>query len=101
MERALKLVEASEEREHLHAVAGDIIHAMPKRLDRLEVDLDRTALALSRMGKEFLEARLSLSDKMMVEEAVQSAFGGGQVRQSIEARVARRWVEGTADDPQG
>lgn len=90
--RAQKLVEESEHREHIHQVAGDLLLAVPQRLDRLEIDLDRTALALSKMGEDFLEARLPLSDKNEVDEAVQSAFGGGRMRTSVD-RLARRWLQ--------
>lgn len=89
--RALKLVESSEMKAHLQQVAGDIILALPQRLDQMERHLDRTALALSKMGQDFLEARLPLSDKNEVDEAVQPAFGGGKMRTSVE-RLAQRWV---------
>lgn len=75
--RALKLIEQSEQSEHIHQVAGDIIQGVPRRLERLEIDLDRTALALSKMGESFLEARLPLDDKTRVDQAVLPAFGGG------------------------
>lgn len=89
--RAQKLVEQSTHREHIQQIAGDILLAVPQRLDRLEIDLDRTALALSKMGEEFLDARLPLGDKTMVDEAVQPAFGGGKMRTSVE-RLAQRWI---------
>jgi len=91
VERALALVEKSPEKEHLYQVAGDIISGMPKRLERIEMALDRTGFALSKMGIDFLEARLPLSEKMLVEEAIQSAFGKSQFRQSI-ARVADKYM---------
>ena len=90
--RAQKLVEGSKQKEHLYTVAGDIIEAAPQRLEQLNVALDRTALALSKMGEDFLESRLSLSDKTMVEEAVASAFGKGSPRKSLAVRVADRYL---------
>jgi len=91
--RAEKLVEGSEEKEHLYQVAGDIIQAVPQRLQSLERALDRTSLALSKMGESFLEARLPLSDKTMVDEAVEAAFGGGGTKHSTPVqRVAARWA---------
>ena len=80
LNRAQKLVDQSEHTEHLHQVAGDIIFGIPRRLERLELDLDRTSLALAKMGETFLEARLPLHDKNQVEEAVMPAFGGGSHR---------------------
>lgn len=89
--RAVSLAESSEAKEHIQQVAGDILLAVPKRLDDLERHLDRTALALAKMGEDFLEARLPLSDKTEVEEAVQPAFGGGKMRTSVD-RLAYRWM---------
>lgn len=89
--RAVALAEESEAKEHIQQVAGDILLAVPQRLDHLERHLDRTALALSKMGEDFLEARLPLSDKTEVEEAVQPAFGGGKMRTSVD-RLTRRWM---------
>ena len=90
--RASALVEASEEKEHIYQVAGDIVTAAPERLDNLLVALDRTALALSRMGDEFLSSRLSLADKTMVDEAIESAFGASHKRESAEQKLAARWL---------
>jgi len=89
--RCEKLVEHSTHREHLYQVAGDIIVDMPGRLRKLEVALDRTALALSGMGEEFLSARLPLSEKQLVEEATQPGFGGHRHRHSVKT-VAREWL---------
>jgi hypothetical protein len=89
--RVQKLVEQSTHREHIEQIAGDILLAVPKRLDHLEIDLDRTALALIKMGEEFLDARLPLSDKVRVEEAVMPAFGGGKMRTSVD-KLAQRWL---------
>lgn len=96
VERATSLVETSEERDHLYQVAGDLIMGFPQRLDRLILALDRTSLALSRMGQEFLESRLPLADKSMVDEAVQAAFGAAQHRQSSDVvkRIARLYLKG-------
>jgi len=90
--RAIRLVDASEEKEHLYQVAGDIIVGIPKRLGQLEIDLDRTGLALSKMGAEFLSARLSLSDKAMVDEAVEPAFGRSTPKDSDVDKLARRFM---------
>lgn len=94
--RAEKLVEQSEAKEHIKQMAGDILLAVPQRLTQLERHLDRTALALSKMGEDFLEARLPLTDKNEVEEAVQPAFGGGAMRTSVD-RLAQRWLAAVMD----
>lgn len=92
LNRALKLVEQSEQKEHIQQVAGDLVKGAPVRLEKLEMDLDRTSLALSKMGETFLEARLSLHDKNHVTEAVMPAFGGGQHRYgSAVDRLATRY----------
>ncbi len=97
--RIEKLVAASDKRDHLYQVAGDIILGAPKRLDALDNALDRTALALSKMGVTFLEARLPFSDKQMVEEATDAAFGGGMSRESVADRLTNRWLRKEAGDP--
>ena len=93
LNRAEKLVAESTHKEHIHQVAGDILQAVPRRLERLEIDLDRTSLALAKMGETFLEARLPLHDKNEVDEAVTPAFGGGGVRfASAVDRVVTRYL---------
>ena len=92
--RVMELVHKSPYRDHLHQVAGDIIQGLPQRLDSLDTNLDRTGLALAKMGQDFLESRLPLSDKNLVDEAVGAAFGKGQDRHSAMARrVARYWMQ--------
>jgi hypothetical protein len=95
--RAMKLVEQSDHTEHLHQVAGDLILAAPRRLEKLELDLDRTSLALAKMGESFLEARLPLHDKTQVEEAVKPAFGGGGMRYAVE-QLSLRWVQAAIEN---
>jgi hypothetical protein len=93
--RANALVAESSEREHIYQVAGDIIEALPRRLTLLSLALDRTGLALAKMGEDFLGSRLPLSDKTMVEEAVQAtSFGGSQVRHSAAQHLAKRYLAG-------
>lgn len=97
--RAQKLVDNSPHKEHLYQIAGDIIVSLPQRLDALKVSLDRTGLALSKMGVDFLESRLPLSEKVLVEEAVQSAFGKANPRHSrLISRVADRYLQNQEDE---
>ncbi len=101
VERVMKLVEASDHKEHIYQVAGDAIEAMPKRIDALELALDRTSLALSKMGEEFFDSRLPLSDKVMVDEAISAAFGGTGSKHSMAAKVADRYMRADLNPPLG
>ena len=92
--RAKQLVDTSKEKDHLYQVAGDLILAFPQRMDHLIVALDRTSLALSKMGEEFLTSRLPISDQTMVDEAIEAAFGKSTPRQSMTARVTDRYIKG-------
>lgn len=93
LDRALKLIEGSDHKEHFYQMAGDIITGAPRLLDMLDQDLDRTLLALAKMGDEFLDSRLPLTDKVMVEEAVEAAFGKPRSRVSLAERIADRYLK--------
>jgi hypothetical protein len=86
----MKLVEKSTHRDHIHQVAGDLIHAVPQRLDALDAHLDRTTLALIKMGEDYYKSRLSLSDKALVEDTIKSTTF---VRQSQARRLAKFYVQ--------
>jgi len=101
IERVMKLIEASDRKEHIYQVAGDIIEAMPKRVSALALALDRTSLALSKMGGEFFDSRLPLSDKVMVDEAIEAAFGRHQIKHSTVSRVAERYLNSDLNPPLG
>lgn len=91
--RALKLVEGSSAKDHLYEVAGDLIHAVPQRLEALEIDLDRTSYALSVLGEDTLRERLPISDRKIVDEAVERSkpiFGPSLKRSSV--RVAEAFL---------
>jgi len=92
--RGLALAEGSPEKDHIYQMAGDIILGLPKRLARLETVLDRTSLALSKMGEDFLSARLPLSEKQLVEDTVESAGG---FRKSRVEGLASRWLRKQAE----
>lgn len=89
--RALQIVENSPAKEHIYQRAGDIIEGIPERLDQIDIALDRTSLALAKMGEDFLDARLPISDKRLVEEAVSSAFGKPKQKESVSERIARKY----------
>ena len=90
--RALKIVEQSSHKGHIHQVAGDLVQAIPEKLDRLETDLDRTSLALARMGQDFLVNRLSLSDRHKIEEAIASVSHVSGHEKSSEHRLALQYL---------
>lgn len=92
--RGLKLADESPEREHIYQVAGDILTNLPERLTRLEILLDRTALALTKMGEDFLGARLPFSEKQLVEDSIEPAGG---FRKGHVEEVASRWLRRQAD----
>lgn len=101
--RALALCEKSERRDHLYEVAGDIIQAVPTRLDNLERNLDRTSYALSVLGSDHLRDVLPMVDRKVVDDATEHAkpFGGnGRARTSTE-RVADRHLQADTDPPLG
>jgi hypothetical protein len=104
LNKVLALVENSEQREHLYRVAGDLILAIPHRLEQLEGQLDETSYALAVMGEDHLKDRLPLSRRNLVDETVEGApaFGALMLRQSarriaeqyLARQVARSRVEG-------
>jgi hypothetical protein len=52
--RALDLVNASNQRDHLYAVAGDMIHAIPETILKIERALQATAMAVNKLDYEEL-----------------------------------------------
>ncbi len=58
MVKAADLVNGSEKRDHLYAVAGDIISAVPEVLLKLEKALEATAMAVNKMDYEDLRQTL-------------------------------------------
>jgi hypothetical protein len=54
MVRALDMVHASPQRDHFYAVAGDIIHAVPECMLKLERALQAAAMAVNKFDYEEL-----------------------------------------------
>ena len=73
LNRVLVLVEASEKRDHLYEVAGDIIVDLPQHLQHLERHLDRLNYALASVGQKQYRDRIPLSDRYKVDYAMQEA----------------------------
>jgi len=88
------LVESSPEKEHIFQVAGDLLSAIPKLVERVEGQLDETSYALSLMGQEHLKDRLPISSRAMVDATVEgsASFSAPMMRGTAE-RVAARWLE--------
>lgn len=59
IDHAMQLVEQSEQKSHIHEVAGDLLYGIPDMLFRLDKALDATALAASRLDYEELKQELS------------------------------------------
>ena len=91
LDRALELVETSEEKDHLWQVAGDLIIGFPERLTEVERSLDRTAYALVVMGEEFLRGRLPIEDRYVVDESmkVHPYSSDKRTKESLPSRVAK------------
>lgn len=93
-DRAQVLVEESTQRDHLYSVAGDMIEGLPDTLSSVERALDRTSYALAVMGEDFLRSRLTFDDRVRVDRATTtSPFSSNRQKESIEARVARRFIQ--------
>ena len=56
--KALDLVNGSEKKDHFYAVAGDLLHAVPETLIKLEKALEATALAVNKLDYEELRQTL-------------------------------------------
>ena len=86
--RLLAVVNASapEDKERLFATFGDVLVALPSRLDQLEAVLDKTSYALIKMGDEFMRPRLPLSDRTEVDEAIHAVqpFSSAQSKGSTK-----------------
>ena len=93
LNKVLKIVESSPQKEHIYQVAGDIILAMPALVEKIEGQLDETGYALACMGKEHLKERLPISDRNRVEVTVEGSptFSAPSHHSSAE-KVAERFL---------
>lgn len=94
LNKVLSIVDNSSEKEHLYQVAGDLIQAIPNRLESLETILDAAGYALSKMGEDHLKFNLPISYRALVEETVEGAkaFSTPMLHQSAE-RVAKAYLK--------
>jgi len=93
LSRAMALVNESDEKDHLYEVAGDLIAAVPTRMDALDRHLDRTSYALASFGEDMLRDGLNIADRKQVDEAKETA----EPMQATAARLARRVASRFAD----
>ncbi len=56
--KALKIIDSSSHKEHLYAVAGDLINGMPESLFKLEKSLMATAMAVNKIDYEEIKQNL-------------------------------------------
>lgn len=89
-DRATKLVESSDHKDHLYEVAGDIVQGIPKMITHLEGSLDKASYAMSKLGEEYLRNRLPISDRAEVDDAVEGA--GARKKSNRAKRVAEIYI---------
>ena len=87
LHRARQLVEASEQKDAIYEVAGDILQVVPRRWSKLESLLDRTAYALMVLGEGNYRDRLPMDDRALVDDAEHKA------KSLMVAHVADRFLE--------
>jgi len=92
MDRVLKLVEKSPEKEHLYEVAGDIIQVAPRRMESLERHLDRLSYTLAIVGSDHLRDLLPISDRAMVDDAIANAGSMAPRLRKSTQRVVDGWL---------
>jgi hypothetical protein len=90
--RVQSLVEQSDHKDQVYAVAGDILQLVPRRLDALETSLDRTSYALSVLGTDHLRDRLPITDRAIVDDATHKARPFHTPTAPSAARVAERYL---------
>jgi hypothetical protein len=56
--KVLELINSSQKKDHFYAVAGDLIHAAPMELLKLEKSLDAAAFAVNRLDSEEIKQSL-------------------------------------------
>lgn len=94
LNKAQALVEHSKAKDHIYQVAGDLLDAIPTRLESLETMLDTVSFALAKMGDDHLKDRLPISYRALVEETVEGAkaFKAPMYHESA-SRVARAYLK--------
>jgi hypothetical protein len=70
---AVKLIQASEHRDHFHEVAGHLLHGIPDTLFKLDKALSATALAATRLDYESLKQALKPEKAEELERVLEDA----------------------------
>ena len=68
--KAIKLVNASDKKDHFYGVSGDIIHAIPETILKLERALQATAMAVNSLDTESLKQILRPEKIDELEQAI-------------------------------
>lgn len=79
----------SMDQEEVASVAGDLLHEIPDRLDKIILRLDKASYALVSLGDEFLRGRLPLDAREEVDDSVEYEPNPDD---KIASRVAKRWL---------
>lgn len=93
IQRAVRVVDASGQKDEVYQQAGDLVMAVPERLGQLISSLDRTSLVLSKLGEDFLSSHLSLSERTKIEDALAKAGSLQNWHKAAIQRVALRYLE--------
>lgn len=78
--KALELVNSSSKKDHIYAVAGDVIYAVPQTLLKLERAVEASAMAVNQM--DFEELRQTLRPEKVDELE--------RVLEEVRIRIPRR-----------
>lgn len=90
--RAIELVNASTHKEHLYAIAGDIVYGVPSLLSKLETALNATAMAVDKIDYEELRQTLKPEKVDELERVLE------EVRLIIPRRTGNPIIEGADSD---
>lgn len=89
--RVLDLVNQSEQKDHLYAVAGDLIHSFPDTLLKLEKALEATALAVNKLDYEELRQVLRPEKVDELERVLEEVRVNIPRRTGFKFRTEDRW----------
>jgi hypothetical protein len=68
--RAIELVNASTYKDHLYAIAGDVVYGMPDLVEKLEKSLNTAAMVLNTIDNDELQQILPQDEIKKLENAL-------------------------------
>lgn len=95
VDQAMRLVSQSEQKAHIHEVAGDLVYGIPDTLFRLDKALDATALAASRLDYEELKQELRPEKVNELEQVLKDVRIRHFDRRAPEGNTMRKLATGT------